>query len=48
VASLQSRDSLLDRMAFSRGRFIIVVPGAERLAIPAWPEFARVVEDCRG
>ncbi|MDB5688665.1 MAG: hypothetical protein JWL91_541, partial [Sphingomonas bacterium] len=48
AASLQPRDPLLDRMAFSRGRFIVAVPGTARLAIPAWPEFARVVEDCRG
>lgn len=48
AASLQARDPLLDRMAFSRGRFIVAVPGTTRLAIPAWPEFARVVEDCRG
>ena len=41
-------DSLLDEMAFSRGRFAVEAEGVERLIVPAWPEPARVVEDCRG
>ena len=48
VASLPARDPFLDKMAFSRGRFVIAVTGTARLVIPAWPEFARVIEDCRG
>ncbi len=48
VASLPARDGFLDRMAFSRGRFVVAVAGTTRLVIPTWPEFARVVEDCRG
>jgi hypothetical protein len=48
VARLASTDPLLDQMAFSRGRFTIEVDGLDRLVIPAWPEPARVVEDCRG
>ena len=47
VARLPAADPLLDQMAFSRGRFTIEVDGLERLVIPAWPEPARVVEDCR-
>ncbi|MEA3061916.1 MAG: hypothetical protein QOJ94_1697 [Sphingomonadales bacterium] len=47
VARLPAADPLLDQMAFSRGRFTIEVEGLERLVIPAWPEPARVVEDCR-
>lgn len=47
VARLAAADPLLDQMAFSRGRFTIEVEGLERLVIPAWPEPARVVEDCR-
>lgn len=39
---------LLDQMAFSRGRFLVTVEGGPSLVVPAWPEFARVVEDCRG
>ena len=40
-------DPLLDQMAFSRGRFLVAVEGGLSLVVPAWPEFARVVEDCR-
>jgi hypothetical protein len=40
------RDALLDQMAFSRGRFMLIANGQE-LIVPAWPEVARVVEDCR-
>lgn len=46
--ALGARDSFLDAMAFSRGRFVVASAGAPALYIPAWPEFARVVEDCRG
>jgi len=48
AAELAPRDPLLDRIAFSRGRFVVQVPGLRDLVIPAWPEFTRVVEDCRG
>jgi hypothetical protein len=48
AASIAARDPFLDKMAFSRGRFVVAVSGTERLVIPSWPEFARVVEDCRG
>lgn len=43
---LTARDPILDALAFSRGRFGVVVDGVER-AYPAWPELTRVVEDCR-
>jgi hypothetical protein len=46
-ASLGARDPLLDSMAFSRGRFTVEMAGAPMLVIPAWPEPARVIEDCR-
>ena len=44
---LTPRDSLLDAIAFSRGR--IVVSGGEgaALILPSWPEAARSIEDCR-
>ncbi|HEV2748570.1 MAG TPA: hypothetical protein VGW34_14905, partial [Allosphingosinicella sp.] len=48
VAVLDPRDPLLDSLAFSRGRFTVEAPGAPMLVIPAWPEPARVIEDCRG
>lgn len=46
-AVLAASDPLLDAIAFSRGRFTVEVPGAPMIVIPAWPEPARVIEDCR-
>jgi hypothetical protein len=45
-------DPLLDAIAFSRGRFVVMTPASTAavsgvLVIPAWPEAARIVEDCR-
>jgi len=48
AARLPAGDPLLDEIAFSRGRFAIEADGAPLLIVPAWPEPARVVEDCRG
>lgn len=48
LAELPARDPRLDQMAFSRGRFLIDLPGQPRLVVPSWPEAARVIEDCRG
>lgn len=48
ATELPPRDPVLDRIAFSRGRFVVQVAGMRDLVIPAWPEFTRVVEDCRG
>lgn len=47
VAALAPRDSLLDAMAFSRGRFLVEQAGVATLVVPAWAEVARVTEDCR-
>jgi hypothetical protein len=47
LATLSANDRFLDAIVFSRGRFTVEVPGAPIMAIPAWPEPARVVEDCR-
>ena len=47
AAALPASDPLLDQIAFSRGRFSIEVPGSPQLMLPAWPETARVIEDCR-
>ena len=44
---LGARDPLLDAIAFSRGRIAVVMTGAEPLVMPAWPEAARTIEDCR-
>jgi hypothetical protein len=46
-AILNATDGFLDAMIFSRGRIAVESPGLPSLAIPAWAEPARVVEDCR-
>ncbi|MEH6758987.1 MAG: hypothetical protein V7676_15975 [Parasphingorhabdus sp.] len=46
--SLPVTDYMMDRIASSRGRFAVETTGLLPLAIPIWPEFTRVVEDCRG
>lgn len=46
-AVVNANDRFLDGIAFSRGRFTVEVPGAPMLVLPAWPEPARVIEDCR-
>lgn len=47
AVEIEPTDSILDALAFSRGRFTVAV-GARELVVPVWPEFTRVVEDCRG
>jgi hypothetical protein len=47
-ARLAASDPLLDEIVFSRGRFAVEADGAPLLILPAWPETARVIEDCRG
>ncbi len=47
VVQLAARDPLLDAIAFSRGRIAVTMSGAEPLVMPAWPEAARTIEDCR-
>lgn len=47
AARLAAADPFLDRIAFSRGRFTVEVPGTARLVLPAWAEPGRVIEDCR-
>lgn len=46
-AEFDARDTILDAMAFSRGRFGIEAAGFGALYVPAWPEVSRIVEDCR-
>jgi hypothetical protein len=47
TADFAAFDPFLDAIAFSRGRFAVSVSGTPALVVPAWPEIARVVEDCR-
>lgn len=47
VVTLQPRDTVLDAMAFSRGRFAVTMTGQPTLYVPSWTEISRVIEDCR-
>jgi hypothetical protein len=44
---LTNYDPLLDAIATSRGRLGFRVGNDPALVVPAWPEVARVIEDCR-
>ncbi|MDE1467947.1 hypothetical protein [Aurantiacibacter sp. D1-12] len=48
TVELSARDSLLDAIVFSKGRFAVEAPGTNGLYAPAYPEITRVMEDCRG
>lgn len=48
IATRAAADGVLDQIAYSRGRFAIQAPGLAPIALPAWPEIGRVIEDCRG
>ena len=47
TAELAAFDVLLDAIAFSRGRIAVMMGGGSPLVVPAWPEAARTIEDCR-
>ena len=47
TAELATYDALLDALAFGRGRIGVTVTGTPSLVVPAHPEIARVIEDCR-
>lgn len=44
---LGNYDPLLDAIATSRGRIGFAIGSGPALVVPAWPEIARVIEDCR-
>lgn len=46
-ASVGATDRILDEMAFSKGRFAVLIAGLDPLYLPSWPEVTRVIEDCR-
>lgn len=46
AADLSPADPILDALAFSRGRVTVALDD-RATTVPAWPEFTRVVEDCR-
>jgi len=47
TAQFGAYDGLLDSVANSRGRIGFAAGRQPVLVVPAWPELARVVEDCR-
>lgn len=47
TADFANYDTLLDAIAASRGRIAFSISGEPALVVPAWPEVARVIEDCR-
>jgi hypothetical protein len=47
TAELPASDPLLDAIAYSRGRLAVTMAGGSPLVVPAWPEAARTIEDCR-
>jgi hypothetical protein len=48
IATLAASDPLFDQIVFSRGRFLVRAAQGGTLVLPAWPEPARVIEECRG
>jgi hypothetical protein len=46
-AVVASTDSFLDKLVYTRGRFLVRTEGQADLVLPAWAEVSRVVEDCR-
>ncbi len=47
LADVPAMDAVLDALAFSRGRFALLVAGGGPLVVPTAPELGRIVEDCR-
>ncbi len=45
--SVPAIDPMLDRVAFSRGRFTLEVPGLPALYLPSRPEIVRTFQECR-
>jgi hypothetical protein len=45
---LDAKDPFFDELAYTRGRFLVTLPSDVRLILPAAPEIARAIEDCRG
>ena len=47
LAVRAASDTVLDQIAYSRGRFAVEAQGLDTLILPAWAEIGRVIEDCR-
>ena len=48
AAAIAPANPMLDKLAYSRGRFVVESPGLPPLKLPSWAEVSRVIEDCRG
>ncbi|MDV3459171.1 hypothetical protein RZN05_19395 [Sphingomonas sp. HF-S4] len=48
AADLGARDTLIDALGYSRGRFVVEGGAMPTLVVPSWAEILRVAEDCRG
>lgn len=48
TAEVAAGDTLLDAIAFSRGKWRLTTPGEQDLILPRAAEVARVIEECRG
>lgn len=46
-ADVAITDTVLDELAFSRGKFAVGALGYTPLVVPNWPEPTRAIEDCR-
>ena len=47
TVTLTNYNPLLDALANSRGRLGFALGSEPALVVPAWPEVARIIEDCR-
>ncbi|MFC4291537.1 hypothetical protein ACFOWX_03820 [Sphingorhabdus arenilitoris] len=47
AVALAPTDTILDAVAFTRGRIAIEAAGQKHIAIPIWSEVPRVIDDCR-
>ncbi len=45
--AIDPSDDVLDALTYTRGRFAVELEGTLSIAVPAWSEIARVIEDCR-
>jgi hypothetical protein len=47
TARVSAYDPFLDALAFSRARIAVALGATPPVVVPAWPDIARIVEDCR-
>jgi hypothetical protein len=47
TAQISAYDPFLDALAFSRARIAVALGATPPVVVPAWPDIASIVEDCR-